>query len=1032
MRRMRRGLCGVLCLVLLLGLLPAAALAEETGGQETHWAQSAVDQLNEIYGLPKSDTESTSFSVSEEAMTVSEAAALLKAMGCSTDKLGKGSDGTSENLTRGQACEVLADVFSLPVTEDDHSAIQYLYQRNIISGTSENDLDEKGSVSQAEFAVLTYRVLNAVGGGLGSSNKALKPGTDEYFAWMYLAARKCVPFNVDDLDTEIRYATVETIVPADNNQWTDSNKSGEALWNAWAARLNYLKDPSSSNNTTINGAAYKGTDTLIAAAVQIVKAYIEAGGSPTIFSDVPADDVFYDGVMYLFDQGLISGNENGTFAPNGALQRYQLAVLLARIGDGFTPRTDTDPADPFAAYKKYAVDQGYMVPPENADGSWWGVPGSSAESSVATREEAAIAIVKACADEDAVSNVNTAILDRFTGKGNTVTSSIENAERYIAYAVAIGILSGNGDGSLDLNSGATRGAAGVLLYRTLLGVDKTKMKDYADSVSSAKGAEEPDGPAVRTVALLAAAPEAEDSDSLTLTLREDWRLTSPLDLAVPEGKTLTITGKGYYIYEMGGEMENSYEMGGMLKNSGLGKVAFSDGIILYPAGTGETGGTCDTSTSDQLMMERQPHTVTVSGPIANGSVTISDGLAQAKTGATITLTVQPSQGYYLTRLTYTATEITGNHEITISENSDGGYSFSMPASDVTISAVFSESSATPAGHSITFDPHGGSVTSTIVQTNESGKLDSLPTPIRSGYAFLGWYLPDGTRVDETTVFTQDTTLTAHWAYIPPADPSYQIAVPATPNGAVTVSPTSAKEDQVVTITVTPDSGSELTALTVTDFFGNQVDISRNSDGTYSFVMPASQVTVSAVFAPAQLPFTDVTEANWYYDEVYYVWANGLMQGTSAATFGPGVDTTRAMVVTILWRLEGEPASSYDMDYSDVAGGAWYAGAVRWATEHGIVNGSEGQFYPGGTVTREQLAAMLYRYAQYKGYDLTAGGDLSGFADAGAVSGWAETSLAWAVGQRLIQGSSGLVDPSGSAIRAQTAAILMRFMENVVN
>ena len=149
-----------------------------------------------------------------------------------------------------------------------------------------------------------------------------------------------------------------------------------------------------------------------------------------------------------------------------------------------------------------------------------------------------------------------------------------------------------------------------------------------------------------------------------------------------------------------------------------------------------------------------------------------------------------------------------------------------------------------------------------------------------------------------------------------------------------------------------------------------------------------------------------------------------------STFGPGVDTTRAMVVTILWRLEGEPASGYDMDYSDVAGGAWYAGAVRWATEHGIVNGSEGQFYPGGTVTREQLAAMLYRYAQYKGYDLTVGGDLSGFADAGAVSGWAETSLEWAVSQSLIQGSANQIDPTGSAIRAQLAAILMRFCENV--
>ena len=325
-------------------------------------------------------------------------------------------------------------------------------------------------------------------------------------------------------------------------------------------------------------------------------------------------------------------------------------------------------------------------------------------------------------------------------------------------------------------------------------------------------------------------------------------------------------------------------------------------------------------------------------------------------------------------------------------------------------------------------------TGTIVTMSEyEGAKITLPAPTRPSHAFLGW--SDGSRTyqpGETATISGNTTFTALWQYIPPADPSYQITIPATANGTVTVSPTSAKEDQVVTITATPNRGYELTSLTVTDRNGNRVTVTANPDGTYRFVMPASQVTVSAVFAPAQLPFTDVTEANWYYDEVYYVWANGLMQGTSATTFGPGVDTTRAMVVTILWRLEGEPASGYDMDYSDVAGGAWYADAVRWATEHGIVNGSEGQFYPGGIVTREQLAAMLYRYAQYKGYDLTAGGDLSGFADAGAVSGWAETSLAWAVGQGLIQGSDSQVDPQGSAIRAQTAAILMRFMENVAN
>ena len=302
-------------------------------------------------------------------------------------------------------------------------------------------------------------------------------------------------------------------------------------------------------------------------------------------------------------------------------------------------------------------------------------------------------------------------------------------------------------------------------------------------------------------------------------------------------------------------------------------------------------------------------------------------------------------------------------------------------------------------------------------------INGVVTAVGSGTAIITVTTVDG---NYTAVCTVSVT-----PYIPPV-PSYLIQLPEVKGGTVTADRAAARQGTEVALTVTPDEGFALASLAVTDFSGNQVDISRNSDGTYSFVMPASQVTVSAVFAPAQLPFTDVTEANWYYDEVYYVWANGLMQGTSATTFGPNVDTTRAMVVTILWRLEGEPASGYDMDYSDVAGGAWYAGAVRWATEHGIVNGSEGQFYPGGIVTREQLAAMLYRYAQYKGYDLTAGGDLSGFADAGAVSGWAETSLAWAVGQGLLQGSDSQVDPQGSAIRAQTAAILMRFCENTAN
>ena len=362
-------------------------------------------------------------------------------------------------------------------------------------------------------------------------------------------------------------------------------------------------------------------------------------------------------------------------------------------------------------------------------------------------------------------------------------------------------------------------------------------------------------------------------------------------------------------------------------------------------------------------------------------------------------------------------------------NGDTKFDFNTPVTDnITLTAQWTINTYT-----VKFNSNGGSG-SMAAQTFSYGTAQNLTANAftRPGYTFAGWNTkvdgsgtPYGDKAELT--LTDNLTLYAQWELIIPPFIGHSIAVITDGNGTVSVNPTAADAGETVTITVTPKDGYKVGTITVTSVTGQSIAVSGNT-----FTMPAASVTVKVTFVKADRvnPFTDVTEANWYYDEVYYVWANGLMQGTSATTFGPNVDTTRAMVVTILWRLEGEPASGYDMDYSDVAGGAWYAGAVRWATEHGIVNGSEGQFYPGGTVTREQLAAMLYRYAQYKGYDLTAGGDLSGFADAGAVSGWAETSLAWAVGQRLIQGSANQIDPTGSAIRAQVAAILMRFCENV--
>ena len=504
-------------------------------------------------------------------------------------------------------------------------------------------------------------------------------------------------------------------------------------------------------------------------------------------------------------------------------------------------------------------------------------------------------------------------------------------------------------------------------------------------------------------------------------LQEDLEIGEGESLTIPDGASLTIgndatlTNEGTVTTTDGGTLTNN----GTIDNSGT--LPSNIGGTAPPSITTTSplaGGTVGTAYSSVTLSATGSPT-SWAWSAAAGSNT-PPGLTLNSNG-TITGTPTAANTYTFT-VKATNTYGSDSKEFTLSIDEQG----TIPATGVTLNK--SETTLTVGGTetlTATITPDTATnktVTWTSSNPNVATVDNGVVRAVGNGSAVITVTTEDGNYTAVCTVYVAP--------YIPPV-PSYLIQLPEVEGGTVTADRAAARQGTEVTLTVTPDEGFALASLTVTDFFGNQVDISRNSDGTYSFVMPASQVTVSAAFAPAQLPFTDVTEANWYYDEVYYVWANGLMQGTSAATFGPNVDTTRAMVVTILWRLEGEPASGYDMDYSDVAGGAWYADAVRWATEHGIVNGSEGQFYPGGTVTREQLAAMLYRYAQYKGYDLTAGGDLSGFADAGAVSGWAETSLAWAVGQGLLQGSDSQVDPQGSAIRAQTAAILMRFCENML-
>ena len=293
--------------------------------------------------------------------------------------------------------------------------------------------------------------------------------------------------------------------------------------------------------------------------------------------------------------------------------------------------------------------------------------------------------------------------------------------------------------------------------------------------------------------------------------------------------------------------------------------------------------------------------------------------------------------------------------------------------------------------------------------------------------------PGTATITATTVdggFTAICTVTVR-PYIPPANPNYRITVEATQGGTVTADPTAAKAGATVTLTPAPDAGYQVGSVAVTDRFGDAVAVTEQADGTYTFTMPNGQVTVTVTFEQAPLPFPDVTEGDWFYDAVRYAYETGLMDGVGDSLFAPNSETTRAQLVTILYRLAGQPAVSGDLPFTDVEAGTWYTDAVAWAAENGIVNGTtDTTFAPGDDITREQLVTVLYRYAESKGYDVSASADLSGYPDAGQVQDYAQPAMAWAVAEGIVEGVDGNLNPTGDATRAQIATILMRFCEGV--
>ena len=309
--------------------------------------------------------------------------------------------------------------------------------------------------------------------------------------------------------------------------------------------------------------------------------------------------------------------------------------------------------------------------------------------------------------------------------------------------------------------------------------------------------------------------------------------------------------------------------------------------------------------------------------------------------------------------------------------------------------------------------------------------DGTVTAVNAGTATITATAGEAEATCTVTVEADEPPFSGHY--------TYPVNVAETEHGSILLAKENhyAADGEKVAFTVVPDEGYATDTVTVTTKAGKDVAVTDEGEGIYTFTMPTSEVTLAATFVETEepepeLPFTDVSEDDWFYDPVRWAFLEGLMTGTSDTEFSPNLATTRGMIVSVLYRLEGNPDLSDDIlgyPYEDVNPDDWYAMPVYWARLHGIVSGySDSQFGPNDAITREQLAAILMNYADYKGMDVSARADLSAYSDADTISSWATDTMQWAVAEGYISGmTADTLEPQGSATRAQVASIFQRFL-----
>ena len=418
------------------------------------------------------------------------------------------------------------------------------------------------------------------------------------------------------------------------------------------------------------------------------------------------------------------------------------------------------------------------------------------------------------------------------------------------------------------------------------------------------------------------------------------------------------------------------------------------------------------------------HTVTVT---SDGNGTASASPAKAVAGAEITLSATPKTGYHFKEWQV----ISGG--VTIKDNK-----FLMPSANVEVKAIF-EKDAPPAPTEYTItvtSGDNGTASASHAKAVVGTEITLTATP-NKGYHFKEWQVISGgvtikddkftmpsANVEVKAIFEKDTG-GGGGGYNPPV--TYYTLRFETGGGS-----------DIPSVQGTYNTYIDLTKYVPTwrghTFIGWYSE--RSLMNKVSGVYLTKDMTVYAGWrvdenpGTGANPFTDVSEKDWFYGDVMFVYENGLMLGTSKTLFSPYGTATRGMMATILWRMEGSPVPKGKNSFTDVEAGKWYADAITWTAENGIFAGyGKDKFGPDDPITREQLAAIFYRYADYKGYDLTVKGNLDKFKDADKITDYAKTAMQWAVGSGLVKGKSGnLLDPQGTATRAEIAAMLHRFIE----